>query len=120
VKISLAINYWGFEAKMKNTNRFQSLMEHNMLRLQYGAFAALLFVLSVPIGFAQSGIISTHAGPGMPVIGELAVNQAMDIPVSVVPDEAGGYYVACKFQNRVYRIDANGKIRLAAGNGVMG
>jgi trimeric autotransporter adhesin len=105
---------------MENTNRFPSLMEHDMPRLQYGAFAALLFVLSVSIGFAQPGIISTYAGPGMPVIGELAVNQPMDLPVSVVPDEAGGYYVACKFQNRVYRIDANGKIRLAAGNGIMG
>jgi hypothetical protein len=84
------------------------------------AFSVLFLILSIPIGFAQSGIITTYVGPQLPVNGELAINQGIDFPASVIPDGAGGFYMASQYQNRVYRVDAGGKISLIAGNGVMG
>jgi trimeric autotransporter adhesin len=83
-------------------------------------FSVLFFVLSVSLGFAQSGIITTYVGPGLPVNGGMAKDQAMDAPVSVVPDGAGGYYVICQFHHRVYRVDASGKMNVVAGNGIVG
>jgi trimeric autotransporter adhesin len=56
----------------------------------------------------------------MPMNGGSAIEQAMDAPVSVALDSAGGYYVSCQFHNRVYRIDASGKVHFIAGNGIMG
>jgi trimeric autotransporter adhesin len=91
-----------------------------MPRWKCVAFPVLFLVLSIPIGFAQSGIITTYVGPQLPVNGELAASQAIDFPASVAPDGAGGFYVASQYQNRVYRVDAGGKIGLIAGNGVMG
>jgi hypothetical protein len=46
--------------------------------------------------FAQSGIISTYAGPGLPANGAQATTQALDIGLSVVPDGAGGIFVAMR------------------------
>jgi sugar lactone lactonase YvrE len=72
------------------------------------------------LGFAESGIITTYVGPGMPVDGGLAVDQAIDRPTSVVADGAGGFYVASEKQNRVYRVSVDGKLSLVAGNGTEG
>jgi trimeric autotransporter adhesin len=91
-----------------------------MPRLQCGAFSVLFSALSISIGFAQSGIISTYVGPGLPANGGAALNQPIDFPASTAPDGIGGYYVASFSQNRVYRVDASGKISLAAGNGISG
>ena len=82
-------------------------------------FTILFLVLSASTSIAQ-GIITTYAGPALPRNGELAVSQAIDFPTSVVPDKAGGFYVATGHQNRVYRVDANGRIRLVAGGGTPG
>ena len=79
---------------------------------------AFLFVAQLSsIGFAQSGIITTYAGPHLPVNGSLAPSQAIDIPTSVAPDGAGGFYVASALQNKVYWVTADGRISLVAGNG---
>jgi hypothetical protein len=83
----------------------------------------LLFLFSVRLnspGFAQSGIITTYVGPGVPVDGGLAIDQAIDGPTSVVPDGAGGFYVASGRQSRVYRVSADGKLSLVAGDGSPG
>jgi hypothetical protein len=80
----------------------------------------IFFALSISVGFAQSGIITTYVGPSLPVNGALATTQAVDFPGAVAPDGAGGFYVSSQYQNRVYRVDAGGKINLIAGNGVMG
>ncbi len=72
------------------------------------------------IAFAQSGIITTYAGPGLPADGSLAVGQAIEGPTSVTSDGAGGFYVAIGSQNSVYGVTADGKIRLIAGNGTSG
>jgi sugar lactone lactonase YvrE len=69
---------------------------------------------------AQSGIISTYAGPPLPVNGALATTQAIDRPGSVLPDGAGGFYVSSISQNRVYRVSANGVLTLWAGVGTAG
>jgi sugar lactone lactonase YvrE len=87
-----------------------------------GRIALVLFswlALSL-IGFAQSGIITTYAGPALPVNGALATTQAIDYPMSVAPDGTGGFYVASTNQNRVYRVTADGRISLAAGTSVPG
>jgi sugar lactone lactonase YvrE len=66
-------------------------------------------------GFAQS-----DAGRSLPEKGALAITQAFDEPISVIPDGAGGFYVACRTQNRVYRVAADGKLSPIAGTGFAG
>ena len=58
-----------------------------------GLFFLFIVGLNSP-GFAQSGIITTYAGPGMPANGGMAIDRAIDWPRSVAPDGAGGFYVA--------------------------
>jgi sugar lactone lactonase YvrE len=70
--------------------------------------------------FAQSGIITTYVGPGLPVNGALATTQFIDGPFSVTPDGAGGFYVSSEGQNRVYRVTADGRLSLIAGSGTAG
>jgi hypothetical protein len=86
------------------------------MRFHFG----FVFALSIHIGFAQPGIITTYAGPGLPVNEESAVTQAISWPGSATPDGAGGFYVSSLFQNQVYRVDADGKINVIAGNGIWG
>lgn len=69
---------------------------------------------------AQSGIITTYAGPGLPVSGALAVTQPMDASTSVAPGGAGGFYVASPFLNRISRVTAGGTLSLIAGTGTSG
>ena len=80
----------------------------------------IFFLYMTLTGFAQSGIITTYAGPGLPVDGSLATGQSIEGPSSVTSDGAGGFYVAISSQNRVYRVTAAGKISLIAGNGTPG
>ncbi len=70
--------------------------------------------------FGQSGIITTYAGSALPVNGALATTQAIDDPIAVAPDGAGGFYVASRNLNRVYRVTADGRISLTAGTSVVG
>jgi trimeric autotransporter adhesin len=106
--------------KGRDARRSRSQKELFMRLVKCVVFSILSFVLSASIGFSQSNIITTYVGPGLPVIGELAVSQAIDYPTSIAPDGAGGFYVASQSQNRVYRVEADGRIRLAAGNGNAG
>ena len=72
------------------------------------------------VGFAQSGIITTYVGPQLPVNGTQAITQAIDDPTSVASDGGGGFYVSSSSQNRVYRVEANGRLSLVAGSGTFG
>jgi sugar lactone lactonase YvrE len=72
------------------------------------------------ICLAKVGIITTYVGPGLPVNGAQATTQAIDSPQSVAFDGAGGFYFASSYQNRVYRVSADGKLALVAGSGVPG
>jgi trimeric autotransporter adhesin len=82
---------------------------------------ALLFVMQVfSSGIAQSGTITTYVGPQLPENGSQADTQSIDRPSSVAPDGSGGFYVASSSQNRVYRVTADGRLSLAAGNGIYG
>src|SRR5438445_13806708 len=91
-----------------------SIQEVDM-RFVFALFAGLLASLS---GFAQSPTtpptITTYAGPRLPVSGAPAVTQAIDGITSVASDGAGGFYVANKNQNRVYRVTADGVLNLVA------
>ncbi len=84
-----------------------------------GLFSLFIAGLNSP-GFAQSGIITTYAGPTMPVDGGLATSQAFDRPASVVSDGAGGFYFASQRQSRVYRVSMDGKLIIVAGDGTHG
>jgi sugar lactone lactonase YvrE len=82
---------------------------------------AFFFVVQLSsMGLAQSGIITTYAGPALPVNGSTAASQAIDAPMSVAPDGAGGFYVASYYQNRVYRVTADGRLSLIAGSSSQG
>jgi sugar lactone lactonase YvrE len=71
-------------------------------------------------GFAQHGIITTYAGSNSPVTGTRAVTQAIAFPHGVAADGVGGFYVSSPFQNRIYRVSADGAIYLTAGVGSSG
>lgn len=95
----------------------EGLPLHSLIRIG----AALLFVFQLNLaGFAQSEVILTYAGPGLPMNGSLAIEQAIGGPASVVSDANGGFYVAIRSENRIYRIMADGRINLIAGNGIPG
>ncbi len=82
---------------------------------------AFLFVAQLSlITFAQSGTITTYAGPHLPLNGAWATTQFIDSPSAVVGDGAGGFYVASTTQNRVYRVAANGRLSVIAGTGANG
>jgi trimeric autotransporter adhesin len=82
--------------------------------------AAFFFTQLTMSGLAQSGIITTYAGPAMPANGTLATIHAIDYPTSVTPDGRGGFYMTSSGQNRVYRVAADGSLRLVAGSGALG
>jgi len=84
-----------------------------------GFFFLFIARLNSP-GFTQSGIITTYAGPHMPVNGGMAIDQAIDRQVSVAQDGTGGFYVASETQNRVYRVSADGRLSIVAGSGAAG
>jgi sugar lactone lactonase YvrE len=90
-----------------------------MLGSRYACFAILFLALSATGSFGQTDIITTYAGPQLPVNGALAVSQAIDNPRAAL-DGAGGFYIASLSQNRVYRVDSSGNMRLAAGTGSPG
>jgi hypothetical protein len=69
---------------------------------------------------AQTGIITTYVGPGLPINGALATTQSLDEPTSVALDGIGGIYVASSSQNRIYCVSSDGYLRLVAGSGSPG
>src|SRR5688572_20689924 len=86
-------------------------------RYVFGLSVLLVFLVSFAMSsLAQSSIITTYVGPPLPVDGAQAITQAIDQPSSVVPDGAGGFYVASASQNRVYRVAADGTLTPIAGN----
>jgi sugar lactone lactonase YvrE len=82
--------------------------------LVFGGLSLGAFFQISSSGFAQT--ISTYAGPPLPVNGAQAISQTIDWPKSVVPDGAGGFYIASVTQHRVYRVAADGSLRLIAGS----
>ena len=72
--------------------------------------------------FAQSSIITTYAGRGrtLPVSGAQAVTQPIEAPSSVIPDAAGGFYIASRDLHRIYRVAADGTLTVIAGTGIAG
>jgi trimeric autotransporter adhesin len=82
----------------------------------------LLFLISHVslFGFAEQGIITTDAGPNLPLKGAQATTQAIDFPQSVVADGKQGFYISSGSQNKIYRVAADGSISLIAGLGSSG
>lgn len=79
---------------------------------------AFLFVVQLSsIGLAQSGVITTYVGPGLPGLSVQATTQPIDRPHFVASDGAGGLYVTSASQNRVYRVASDGTLSLIAGSG---
>jgi len=70
------------------------------------------------IGFAQSSTITTYVGIGhWPVSGTQAITQPIGSPVSIIPDNFGGFYFAGSDQPRIYRVAADGRVTVIAGIG---
>ena len=77
---------------------------------------------SFPQGTAPlpPGTIVTWAGPGLPVEGGKATEQAIDGPSALALDNDGGFYVASAKLHRVYRVRRDGTLGLVAGDGKPG
>ena len=75
-------------------------------------------------GFAQAptilGRISTYAGTSVPLDGAQATTQPLSAVSSAIPDGAGGFFVSSVRQHRVYRVTADGSLRVIAGRGTAG
>ncbi|MBN1570974.1 MAG: hypothetical protein JXA73_24260 [Acidobacteria bacterium] len=71
-------------------------------------------------GFARSGIITTYAGPQLPVDGSWATTQDIGKSKSVASDGAGGFYFVSDIQCRVYRVTEDGSLHFVAGDGTKG
>jgi secreted PhoX family phosphatase len=85
---------------------------------------ALLFVaLLSPIGFAQSGVISTVVGNGTGGFSGdsgQATSAQISQPVGVAVDAAGNLFIADHGNNRVRKVTPSGVISTVAGNGFSG
>jgi beta-lactamase regulating signal transducer with metallopeptidase domain/sugar lactone lactonase YvrE len=68
----------------------------------------------------QSGKIATRVSSDLRVNSPLATTQRIDSPTSAVPDGVGGFYVSSLYQNRIYHVTTDGRLRLAAGTGIAG
>src|SRR6185369_11927615 len=79
-------------------------------------FAVLLHLNA----FAQSTTITTYVGPVLPVSGSPAITQTIGVPQGVAADGAGGFYVASSTHNQVYRVSADGILKVIAGTGSAG
>jgi sugar lactone lactonase YvrE len=82
--------------------------------LRIGLFL-LLFSHLVSSVSAQPGIIATPVVDGAP-----AVTQDIGNPYAVAADGAGGFYFSLSYQNRIYKVAADGSIKPAAGIGTSG
>jgi len=74
-------------------------------------------------GFAQTGIITTSAGNGIPGFsgdGGPATLAQLDSPTGVAVDSAGNLYIPDSVNNRVRMVTAAGVISTVAGNGSFG
>jgi len=74
----------------------------------------LCLLFQIPVGFAQSGIITTYVGPSFSAEGTL------DAVKSLVPDGLGGFYFTSESQNRVLKVTAAGVVIAIAGSGTRG
>src|SRR5262245_30697113 len=84
-------------------------------------FSVLWLALSSATLFSQSStVITTFAGPPLPVNGVQAIAQAIGDVASVIPDGAGGFYFASFEHHRIYRVNASGTLTVVAGTGAGG
>ena len=82
---------------------------------------ACLFCAQLSLNcLAQSGIITTYVGHSLPENGAIATSQPIDWPASITLDGAGGFFIACHVQNKVYRVTANDTLHIVAGTGISG
>jgi sugar lactone lactonase YvrE len=79
----------------------------------------LFFALSSLTGLAQSSMITTHAGPSLPINGSRALTQTIGVPQAVSADGAGGFYISSN-HNRIYRVTSDGTLTVIAGTGLVG
>jgi sugar lactone lactonase YvrE len=88
--------------------------------MRYVSLCLLVFLqgLCAPLSFAQ--IITTYAGPTLPVNGQPALTAAIDGPEATASDNAGGFFVVSSTQSRVYHVAADGTLRVVAGTGAPG
>src|SRR5262245_25162488 len=84
---------------------------------------SLVFLVGFDLtGLAQSPTITTYAGVGraLPDSSAPATTQAIGFPSSVIPDGAGGFYLASSDHHRIYRVAGDGTLSVMAGTGIEG
>jgi sugar lactone lactonase YvrE len=81
----------------------------------WAGLAIALPLIYCQAAFGQSPIVTTHAGPPLPIAGMDAVTQTIDLPSAVVSNGAGGFYVASVPQSKVYSVAANGTLGIVVG-----
>src|SRR5262245_25177990 len=84
---------------------------------------SLVFLVGFELsGLAQSSTITTYAGLGraLPDNSAPAITQAIGFPSSVIPDTAGGFYLASSDHHRIYRVAGDGTLTVIAGTGIEG
>jgi hypothetical protein len=85
-------------------------------RLAQGSSIVFSGLICDVVPVLGQSMITTYVGPQLPVSGNPALNQAIDVPSAVVPDDAGGLYVVSTDHNRVYEVAADGTLTLVAGS----
>jgi hypothetical protein len=101
----------------KSSSNEGSFIRLALLRM---GFFLLLSIYFPAMGFTQTRIIETYAGPSLPVNGTQATTQTIDGPCGVALDGEGGFYIASVIQNMVYRVRADGTLNLIAGSNTSG
>jgi sugar lactone lactonase YvrE len=88
----------------------------------FGRVGLLLFYIQFASSLSSAQpSISTYAGSNLPATaGTPAITQNIDSPGSVISDGTGGFYFTVALQQSVYRVGADGKLMLTAGNGTAG
>src|SRR5262245_42591634 len=84
---------------------------------------SLVFLVGFELsGLAQSSTITTYAGLGraLPDSSAPAITEAIGSPSSVIPDAAGGFYLASSDHHRIYRVAGDGTLTVIAGTGIEG
>ncbi len=84
-----------------------------------GLFSLFIVGLHTP-GSVQSGIITTCAGPHMPVTGGPATSALLACPESVAVDAAGNLFIGDSLNNRILKVTPDGVITTVTGKEISG
>src|SRR5687768_16214097 len=83
--------------------------------LRFPGILSVLFLAASMVEAAAPNTITTYAGGGPDGVPALSVRLDVD---DLAVDEAGNIYIASRREQRIFRVDAAGMLRIAAGTGI--